>query len=108
MIRRPPRSTLFPYTTLFRSQIRFTGVDRQGKLEASRSSRGQIHEWPERVRLLPQEEPVVMDAPIRTPVRDRGEPVTCGKIGRASCRKERRQRGAPEEDQAGAVAPRGI
>src|SRR2546430_7700987 len=23
MIRRPPRSTLFPYTTLFRSQLRF-------------------------------------------------------------------------------------
>src|SRR3989475_12784685 len=30
MIRRPPRSTLFPYTTLFRSQLLF-GV---GKLEA--------------------------------------------------------------------------
>src|SRR3712207_8783284 len=27
MIRRPPRSTLFPYTTLFRSQLR-PGVDR--------------------------------------------------------------------------------
>src|SRR5258706_13177727 len=25
MIRRPPRSTLFPYTTLFRSQIRLSG-----------------------------------------------------------------------------------
>src|SRR5437899_5393479 len=25
-IRRPPRSTLFPYTTLFRSNIAFTGV----------------------------------------------------------------------------------
>src|SRR5438876_5940905 len=25
MIRRPPRSTLFPYTTLFRSQIPFLG-----------------------------------------------------------------------------------
>src|SRR2546430_12321196 len=25
MIRRPPRSTLFPYTTLFRSLARFTG-----------------------------------------------------------------------------------
>src|SRR5256885_10887844 len=25
MIRRPPRSTLFPYTTLFRSGARFTG-----------------------------------------------------------------------------------
>src|SRR5256886_8328478 len=28
MIRRPPRSTLFPYTTLFRSQV--GGVPRQG------------------------------------------------------------------------------
>src|SRR5258708_36586038 len=26
MIRRPPRSTLFPYTTLFRSLIRLAGV----------------------------------------------------------------------------------
>src|SRR3712207_9462601 len=26
MIRRPPRSTLFPYTTLFRSMLRETGV----------------------------------------------------------------------------------
>src|SRR3712207_8610336 len=29
MIRRPPRSTLFPYTTLFRSQIR---VERLGQI----------------------------------------------------------------------------
>src|SRR5260221_7981514 len=28
MIRRPPRSTLFPYTTLFRSASRVVGVDR--------------------------------------------------------------------------------
>src|SRR2546426_5928588 len=27
MIRRPPRSTLFPYTTLFRSQVRVDGRD---------------------------------------------------------------------------------
>src|SRR2546429_1664648 len=26
MIRRPPRSTLFPYTTLFRSEVRLEGV----------------------------------------------------------------------------------
>src|SRR3712207_6938303 len=26
MIRRPPRSTLFPYTTLFRSTLRFLGL----------------------------------------------------------------------------------
>src|SRR2546422_961140 len=28
MIRRPPRSTLFPYTTLFRSQAEREGLDR--------------------------------------------------------------------------------
>src|SRR5438477_9054590 len=34
MIRRPPRSTLFPYTTLFRSQFVFTAsnVPSQGKV----------------------------------------------------------------------------
>src|SRR2546430_7462932 len=38
MIRRPPRSTLFPYTTLFRSH------DRDGRLQlpASREKRGQV------------------------------------------------------------------
>src|SRR5689334_24008315 len=32
MIRRPPRSTLFPYTTLFRSLLRF-GDDRRGRVQ---------------------------------------------------------------------------
>src|SRR3712207_7881902 len=27
MIRRPPRSTLFPYTTLFRSGLQFSNID---------------------------------------------------------------------------------
>src|SRR3712207_9181186 len=39
MIRRPPRSTLFPYTTLFRSELlelgpvdaRHVGIERQGR-----------------------------------------------------------------------------
>src|SRR5258707_7444602 len=35
MIRRPPRSTLFPYTTLFRSQVLF------------RNGRGQAHQMAE-------------------------------------------------------------
>src|SRR2546427_9507858 len=30
MIRRPPRSTLFPYTTLFRSQLGLEGLDHRG------------------------------------------------------------------------------
>src|SRR3712207_8796294 len=30
MIRRPPRSTLFPYTTLFRSQLHHQAIERLG------------------------------------------------------------------------------
>src|SRR5699024_12883260 len=32
MIPRPPRSTLFPYTTLFRSEVRFTILSRMPQL----------------------------------------------------------------------------
>src|SRR5947199_8469233 len=38
MIRRPPRSTLFPYTTLFRSRRR-PGLRRQGRHECGRERR---------------------------------------------------------------------
>src|SRR5258707_10753227 len=45
MIRRPPRSTLFPYTTLFRSPIRCR--DRPGdwrpQLDAVGARRGHLH-----------------------------------------------------------------
>src|SRR3712207_211320 len=34
MIRRPPRSTLFPYTTLFRSDMTFVSADRLFVVEA--------------------------------------------------------------------------
>src|SRR3989449_5765081 len=39
MIRRPPRSTLFPYTTLFRSKIREVGPHRQPADHAVRQRR---------------------------------------------------------------------
>src|SRR3712207_6985117 len=44
MIRRPPRSTLFPYTTLFRSHTRGHGVPAAGRCLriAQRRRRGQI------------------------------------------------------------------
>src|SRR5438445_8626933 len=41
MIRRPPRSTLFPYTTLFRSNLRFQGGPRDAQLGCS--ARGSRH-----------------------------------------------------------------
>src|SRR3712207_7798658 len=39
MIRRPPRSTLFPYTTLFRSQIRKKGAKRDDQFRPHQSLR---------------------------------------------------------------------
>src|SRR2546422_6430363 len=46
MIRRPPRSTLFPYTTLFRSPIKITSVAAPGASERSTGPYASS-EWPE-------------------------------------------------------------
>src|SRR5258707_3308976 len=40
MIRRPPRSTLFPYTTLFRSQLRRTQHAVRTRLDADLAATG--------------------------------------------------------------------
>src|SRR3712207_8110207 len=40
MIRRPPRSTLFPYTTLFRSRVVRSGL---GKVGVYRDEQGGLH-----------------------------------------------------------------
>src|SRR3712207_7950647 len=54
MIRRPPRSTLFPYTTLFRSRLRRGGqpekADREHQV-ARRLARGGYKRLPDRPRL---------------------------------------------------------
>src|SRR2546426_5803370 len=42
MIRRPPRSTLFPYTTLFRSRVQMSGETEQpGTAVLGRTQRGE-------------------------------------------------------------------
>src|SRR5256885_8106873 len=54
MIRRPPRSTLFPYTTLFRSPLGVAGatreffdhVARQSRRRPAPTVRQQVHEQP--------------------------------------------------------------
>src|SRR3712207_7206595 len=50
MIRRPPRSTLFPYTTLFRSQIgtRLGSTSQEGFEKRSRDSRSSVESKPPR------------------------------------------------------------
>src|SRR2546426_10350961 len=42
MIRRPPRSTLFPYTTLFRSRGRGRGGERRDSSERQREGDGLV------------------------------------------------------------------
>src|SRR5690349_22028016 len=44
---RPPRSTLFPYTTLFRSALRGQGGGGSGQAGAARRGRGQRREDPQ-------------------------------------------------------------
>src|SRR3712207_8814541 len=59
MIRRPPRSTLFPYTTLFRSQRRLDpakkrGTDRRWNIRCSEPSGRITAECPNQYRQLRQ------------------------------------------------------
>src|SRR3712207_7606273 len=51
MIRRPPRSTLFPYTTLFRSFMR-RGIEQRDSPDARRLARGYRARSPRLVRVL--------------------------------------------------------
>src|SRR3712207_8209023 len=44
MIRRPPRSTLFPYTTLFRSQRRLSALPRRRRALPVHDARQTAHE----------------------------------------------------------------
>src|SRR5687767_16038819 len=76
MIRRPPRSTLFPYTTLFRS-ARPTGRDDVGRDLAPRLAEGVDHLPPHGVELRGREQ-----VPDRRP-----EPG--GYVGRVAARKRR-------------------
>src|SRR5687768_18340649 len=46
MVRRPPRSTLFPYTTLFRSWRQSEGGDGCGGTECRRITRVQLQQSP--------------------------------------------------------------
>src|SRR2546427_12326950 len=58
MIRRPPRSTLFPYTTLFRSRHR----------ERARAVRERLHREPDREPHQPRagaEDPLLPDRRVR-------------------------------------------
>src|SRR3989441_5997061 len=62
MIRRPPRSTLFPYTTLFRSDVGEDGLHDRLRAALQRSAAAPR---PRRVRGLHHARPAAEAAPIR-------------------------------------------
>src|SRR3989442_2319009 len=68
MIRRPPRSTLFPYTTLFRSQLppQRAAARRAGQVGGDRGAR---EGRPRRERFLHEAHPL-----------DQGEPATAARL----------------------------
>src|SRR5690348_17894668 len=66
MIRRPPRSTLFPYTTLFRSRELTDILDKIGNLQEDRNFI--IHgTWG---LLMPGAVPVAMSVRVKSPMPD--------------------------------------
>src|SRR2546426_10355283 len=94
MIRRPPRSTLFPYTTLFRSRVggarlrRLDGGPRQPK-DFRLAREGDLHLErgvpPRRERVADER----LDCARRAGAEERGERrarTRLAEIGRASCR----------------------
>src|SRR5258708_29449921 len=67
MIRRPPRSTLFPYTTLFRSwpaQVRVLQLPERRPPRSARVRAEQLLPWLERTEIQPG--PAVLARPSRS------------------------------------------
>src|SRR3712207_8895679 len=52
MIRRPPRSTLFPYTTLFRSRARASAFQVSASIAQHSTNENHYHRRPMRHRLI--------------------------------------------------------
>src|SRR2546425_9982978 len=98
MIRRPPRSTLFPYTTLFRSLVHDHGVHRRAPRELV-DERERLDRYPRSLRLGAPRELCALALPggahrapapgrVRVALFAREAPDRLAEleIGRASCR----------------------
>src|SRR3989475_8911377 len=69
MIRRPPRSPLFPYTTLSRSERRAEALDREvrGDFAVQVPAEAVGHGHQQRARRLPVADAILIDAPHAAP-----------------------------------------
>src|SRR3712207_9446077 len=96
MIRRPPRSTLFPYTTLFRSEARriLDEARKQGEAQRERTKQEAREEGERIIQRAREEIGRERDAALREVRREVADMVIVAservigreQIGRASCR----------------------
>src|SRR2546422_10802113 len=92
MIRRPPRSTLFPYTTLFRSRLRDPALRAIGEI---------VHDIDCKDARFGRAETAGVEQLLAGIARQAGADATRGRrgaaglIGRGAGREEGRSRGAP-------------
>src|SRR3712207_9433639 len=98
MIRRPPRSTLFPYTTLFRSALRdVTDFDDGRSRWAIAKASGELLEWDVIVTKYVPSQVIAWESVPNSPVESAGvvrfapegpnrTRLDLTEIGRASCR----------------------
>src|SRR5256885_15841887 len=87
MIRRPPRSTLFPYTTLFRSVVKEAEVEGKRVLDEARAAKAEV----ERQTADVQRQFQVYVAGVRTLL----ERQLAERSGERRVGEEGRSRGAP-------------
>src|SRR2546429_5167514 len=69
MIRRPPRSTLFPYTTLFRSRVvgdALPALTARGPSSLHAAKSAPVGTWPSTVRVTPNERRRIRASPLTT------------------------------------------
>src|SRR2546430_11194537 len=98
MIRRPPRSTLFPYTTLFRSLLR---LGERGRIEYHRVealvATVQLAQLIERVRLAPHDVRESVERRVLLPARQRLGARVDGHHRRRPAREVQRKRSMVSE-----------
>src|SRR2546427_5655589 len=88
MIRRPPRSTLFPYTTLFRSSPRDRDAALRARLDAAHveSARGGLGQAPRRHRGRSEEHTSELQSQSNLVCRLLLEKKKCKATSQLSCR----------------------
>src|SRR2546426_3703335 len=97
MIRRPPRSTLFPYTTLFRSRrvgeaLSFVGLGGLGERMPTQLSGGQAQRVAVARAIIRQPDVLLLDEPLRSEEHTSELQSPCNLVCRLLLEKKKKKR----------------